>query len=539
MHTLKGIAMDNDLHYITGNDKEADTLCFVTEAHDDVPEEGEKSFCAIEGEKDLMHIYLKDISSVPLLTREGEVELAKKIEEGKERIFGTIFSLPFVQKRLPSLGGMVVNGELSLASVVQHNEDDSAEDPDMKRNKFFALTKEIDSLCQKRERYLKKLNGSAPVITAEVLLRRHSLKNKQGGHQTHIRFFDKNRTQILEKVSELRFNDAVVRTFSEELKRGVSEITAIQDKINALSKKTNHIRSAGDKECRALKKTIEEKETLFGMKAADLKEVFRVLLQYEMQVSEAKNSLIEANLRLVISVAKRYLGRGLSFLDLIQEGNSSLMRAVDKFEYKRGYKFSTYATWWIRQAMTRAIADQSRTIRVPVHIVEDIHRITKTERQLVQELGKEPTSIEIAEELQMPINKVDGILKISREPISLEAPIGNDETRLSDFIEDKAMPSPLDLVMRNEIEENLDILLCSLPLREEKILRERYGIGIDSPCTLEEVGVKFDVTRERIRQIEVTALKRLKRLSRDMDRGVYYTAKREPEKSPVAMPISG
>ena len=538
MHTAKGRGMDNDLHYITGHDKEADTLCFVTAAHDDIAEEGEKSFCSIEGEKDLMQIYLKEISRVPLLTKEGEIEIAKKIEEGKENIFGTIFSLPFFQKRLLSLGKMVVTGELSLASVVQHTEDNSAEGPAMKGNKFFALTKEIDSLYQKRERYLKKLNGNAPVITAEVLLRRQALKNRQGGQQAHIRFLDKNRKQILEKTSSLRFNDTVVRTLSEELKRGISEITAIQDKIDALSKKTNHVRSAGDKECRALRKAIEEKETLFGIKAAELKEVLRVLLQYETQVSEAKNSLIEANLRLVISVAKRHLGRGLSFLDLIQEGNSSLMRAVDKFEYKRGYKFSTYATWWIRQAMTRAIADQSRTIRIPVHIVEDIHRITKVERQLLQVLGKEPTSVEIAEELKMPINKVDGILKISREPISLETPIGDDETRLSDFIEDKAMPSPFDLVMRNETEKNVDTLLCSLPVREEKILRERYGIGIKSPCTLEEVGVKFDVTRERIRQIEVTALKRLRRISRDRDRGIYYTTEREIGESP-AMPVSG
>ena len=538
MHTAKGIAMNNDLHYITGHDKEADTLCFVTAAHDDIAEEGEKSFRSIEGEKDLMHIYLKEIGSVPLLTKEGEIEIAKKIEEGKENIFGTIFSLPFFQKRLLSLGKMVVNGELSLASVVQHTENASAVDPVMKGKQFFALTKEIDSLYQKKERYLKKLNGNAPVITAEVLLRRRSLKNRQGGQQTHIRFLDKNRKQILEKASSLRFNDIVVQTFSEELKTGISEITAIQDKIDALSNKTNRVRSAVDKERRALRKAAEEKETLFGMKAAELKEVLRVLLQYETQVSEAKNSLIEANLRLVISVAKRHLGRGLSFLDLIQEGNSSLMRAVDKFEYKRGYKFSTYATWWIRQAMTRAIADQSRTIRIPVHIVEDIHRITKVERQLLQVLGKEPTSVEIAEELKMPINKVDGILKISREPISLETPIGDDETRLSDFIEDKAMPSPFDLMMRNEIEKNVDTLLCSLPVREEKILRERYGIGIDSPCTLEEVGVKFDVTRERIRQIEVTALKRLKRISRDMDRGIYYTTEREIGESP-AMPVSG
>jgi RNA polymerase primary sigma factor len=280
-----------------------------------------------------------------------------------------------------------------------------------------------------------------------------------------------------------------------------------------LSKKAQS-NSAAEKERKSFKEMIEKKEILFGMKTTEIKRALKVLTQGEKEVSEARKALIEANLRLVISIAKRYLGRGLSFSDLIQEGNSGLMRAVDKFEYQRGYKFSTYATWWIRQAITRALADQSRTIRIPVHMVETINKITKVSRELVQELGREPLSIEIADKLKIPVAKVDGILKISKEPISLETPIGEEDSHLSDFIEDKTMPSPLDFAISGDMKKKIDKILCSLPPKEEKIIRRRFGIGEDAPRTLEEVGVEFEVTRERIRQIEVKAIRKLKHPSR-------------------------
>jgi RNA polymerase primary sigma factor len=250
------------------------------------------------------------------------------------------------------------------------------------------------------------------------------------------------------------------------------------------------------------------------MKSSEMKKALRIFMQGEQEVFEARKTMIEANLRLVISIAKRYLGRGLSFSDLIQEGNSGLMRAVDKFEYRRGYKFSTYATWWIRQAITRALADQSRTIRIPVHMVETINKITRVARELVQVLGREPTPLEISGELKMPVEKVAGILKIAKEPVSLETPVGEEDSHLRDFIEDKAMPSPLDFAIRDDMKKKIDKILGSLPPKEEKVIRQRFGIGVDSPLTLEEVGIEFDVTRERIRQIEVKAIRKLKHASR-------------------------
>jgi RNA polymerase primary sigma factor len=325
---------------------------------------------------------------------------------------------------------------------------------------------------------------------------------------------EENRHQILEKVRDLKLKDDVIIVFSDELKKSVVEIDQIQKKISGLSKKAKYSKSALEKERQLYMNKIEKKEILFGMKSTEMKKALRVLMQEEWEVSEARKALIEANLRLVISIAKRYLGRGLSFSDLIQEGNSGLMRAVDKFEYKRGYKFSTYATWWIRQAITRALADQSRTIRIPVHMVETINKITKVSRELVQELGREPTSREIADTLNLPVGKVDGILKISKEPISLETPIGEEDSHLMDFIEDKAMLSPLDFAIKDDMKAKIDKILCSLPPKEEKIIRKRFGIGVDVPLTLEEVGAEFEVTRERIRQIEVKAIRKLKHPSR-------------------------
>jgi RNA polymerase primary sigma factor len=290
---------------------------------------------------------------------------------------------------------------------------------------------------------------------------------------------------------------------------------ALQKKIASTRIKA---RSSGldiEKERQLYKKKIRRYEILFGIRSAEIKKALRVLMQGEKEMFEARKAMTVANLRLVISIAKRYLGKGLSFSDLIQEGNIGLMKAVDKFEYRRGYKFSTYATWWIRQAITRAIADQSRTIRIPVHMIETANRITKVTRELVQEIGREPTHVEIAERLKIPVEKVSGILKISKEPVSLETPIGEEEdSHLRDLIEDKAMLSPLDSAILGDMKKKIDKILCTLNPKEEKIIRRRFGIGGDFPHTLEEVGLEFDVTRERIRQIEVKAIRKLKHPSR-------------------------
>jgi RNA polymerase primary sigma factor len=261
--------------------------------------------------------------------------------------------------------------------------------------------------------------------------------------------------------------------------------------------------------------TIKEVEDIFGISYEEMKKALYILIEEEREIDAAKNKLTEANLRLVISIAKRYIGKGLGFSDLIQEGNIGLMRAVDKFEYRRGYKFSTYATWWIRQSITRALADQSRTIRIPVHMVESINRMTKTIRELVQEKGKEPSPEETAEKMKLPAEKVRGMLKISKEPISLETPVGEeDDSHLSDFIEDKTTLSPLDIAILEDMKKNIDKVLASLTPKEQSIIRKRFGIGDELPHTLEDVGLEFEVTRERIRQIEVKAIRKLRHPSR-------------------------
>ncbi len=494
-------------------DEERKGLFSEAGSEEKASEEEEKPSSFIEGEKDPVRIYLKEMSSVPLLTREGEIEIAKKIENGKEKVYRVIFSLPFVLRKLITLGKMSQSGEAPLTEIIQNGEEDTEEDLHLEIKRFYKITKEIDSLNKKRMTYLKKLGDNSYSDATKQIPKR--ARNETGTKRSSsiIGLLEENRNRILEKICALKLRADVVTAFSEELKKSSAEIEAIQKKIAFLNKKAQS-NSAAEKERKSFKEMIEKKEILFRMKTTEIKRALKVLTQGEKEVSEARKALIEANLRLVISIAKRYLGRGLSFSDLIQEGNSGLMRAVDKFEYQRGYKFSTYATWWIRQAITRALADQSRTIRIPVHMVETINKITKVSRELVQELGREPLSIEIADKLKIPAAKVDGILKISKEPISLETPIGEEDSHLSDFIEDKAMPSPLDFTISGDMKKKIDKILCSLPPKEEKIIRRRFGIGEDAPRTLEEVGVEFEVTRERIRQIEVKAIRKLKHPSR-------------------------
>ncbi|MEW6675426.1 MAG: RNA polymerase sigma factor RpoD [Nitrospirota bacterium] len=475
-----------------------DTGMFGTEAWDETIEAEERTPVFVEGEKDPIRLYLKEMGAVPLLTKEGEVEIARKIEKGRRKVVRVVFSLPFTLRKIITLGRMVRSGEAPLAEIIQNGEEETEEHLLLERKRFFEVTEKINGLYQKRKGYLKRLKETKPPPPSAL-----------------IKVLEENRDKILEKVHDLRLKEDVITTFSEELKRSILHIDELHRKIAKARKKVRYSKSEIEKECERCRKEIEKRESVFGMKFVEMRKALRVLMQGKKEVLEAKKALTEANLRLVISIAKRYIGKGLSFSDLIQEGNIGLMKAVDKFEYRRGYKFSTYATWWIRQAITRAIADQSRTIRIPVHMVEAINKITKMTRELVQEMGREPTPDEIAERLKIPVEKVKGILKISKEPISLETPVGEEEdTHLRDFIEDKAALSPLDVAIQDDIKKQIDRILCSLTPKEEKIIRKRFGIGGDVPHTLEEVGLEFDVTRERIRQIEIKAIRKLKHPSR-------------------------
>ncbi len=497
--------MKHYFDYFEEYNEEKDVIYSESEPDDEAAEEEETVPYFIEGEKDPVRIYLKEMSSVALLTREGEVEIAKKIEAAREKVYKVIFSMPFTLRKLIALGNLVLSGEAPLAEIIQNSEEETEEALLLERKRFFEITKEIDHLNQKRKECLKKLK------TSEI----DSHQENMCAYRTLIKILEENRNKILEKVCDLRLKEDVVAAFSEELKHSVVEMDDLQKKILIAKKKARNSKSDIEKEHQLYKNKFEKIETLFGMRFSEMKKALRVLILSEKEVFEARKALIEANLRLVISIAKRYLGRGLSFSDLIQEGNSGLMRAVDKFEYKRGYKFSTYATWWIRQAITRALADQSRTIRIPVHMVEIINKITRVTRELVQEKGREPAPIEIAERLKIPVEKVNAILRISKETISLETPIGEEEdSHLRDFIEDKAMLSPLDVAIQGDMKKKIDQILCSLTPKEEEIIRKRFGIGRYIPHTLEEVGLEFDVTRERIRQIEGKAIRKLKHPSR-------------------------